>query len=363
MLRHLLQATFCVGLCVMEIVPTKAASFIAANLQTNDLGYSSVTGLVYASVPNASATNPNTLTPINPNSAVLGTPIPIGFDPGRIAASFDGNNIFTVIGGQRAVQRYNIPTATADQLFTISGGPQITDMYPILGRPNAVALHEAALGFSPPAITTAIYENALLLPDQVGHGLGVGGPDIFAVDPTDGTKAYGYQNTISSYDNVPMVIGPTGINGAGSSALQGVLTGAVGHIAILGDRLFDDQGQIFSLTLGFQIGSFTGAGDFLLDPNYHRFYSISTSGATQTIRAYSLTTLTLLGTDTVTGVSGSTSSLTRFGVDGLAFRTANQVVFVHSAMVPEPSSICLLICGIVGLGITALWRRLVNQGR
>ena len=167
-------ATLVLLLIVTLIDVSQAADFVAANLKTSDLGYSPVTGLVYAAVANASATNPNTLTPINPNTASLGTPISIGFDPARIAVSSDGQNLFTVIGDKRAVQRYNIPTTSADQLFSVSGGPQITDMYAVSGRSNAVALHEAAPGFSPPAIATVIYENGVLLPNQVGHGLGVG---------------------------------------------------------------------------------------------------------------------------------------------------------------------------------------------
>jgi hypothetical protein len=350
MIRSIVNSGFVVCLLLIsQTEPIQAASFLAANLKTSDLGYSPVTGLVYATVPNASVTNPNSVTPITPDTAALGAPIAVGFDPAQLAISSDGNNLFAVIGDRRAVQRYHIPTAALDQLFSVSGGPQFADIRAVPGRPNAVALHEAAPGFSPPAVATVVYENGVLLPHQVGNGLGVGGPDIFAIDPTDGSKAYGYQNTVSSFDNVPMVIGPLGIDTNGSSLLQGVLTGAIGPIAITGDHLFDNLGQIFSMSLGFQVGSFLGGGNFLLVPNDHRLYSVATSGSTQTIRAYSLDTLQLLGTDTVAGISGNTSSLTRFGANGLAFRTSNdQVVFVHTAVaVPEPSTLMLAISALV----------------
>ena len=354
MLRFTTLILLFVSIVATEIETALATSFLTANLKTSDLAYSSVTGQVYAAVPNASLINPNTLTPINPNTATLGTSIPIGFDPARVAVSSDGNNLFTVIGGLRAVQRYNIPSATADQLTTVPGGPQITEMYTVPGRPNAILLHLASIGSSPPAVETVILENAVVLPDQVGHGLGVGGPDIFAVDPTDGTKAYGYQNSVSSFDNVPLLITPTGLVGNGPATLGGVLTGNIGHIAIVGDRLFDNLGQIFSLSLGFQVGSFVGGGNFLLDPSLHKFYSVTTSGSNQTINAYSLDTLALIGTTTLSGISGSTSSLTRFGFNGLAFRTSSdQVIFVQSSLVPEPSAFALAAFGFAGL---AAWR-------
>ena len=158
---------------------------------------------------------------------------------------------------------------------------------------------------------------------------------------------------------MPMLIGPQGIDTNGPSALQGVLTGNIGHIAIVGDHLFDDAGKIFSMSLGFQVGTFAGGSNFVLDPNYHKFFSITSSGSTQTIRAYSLETLALLGTDTVSGVSGTTFSLTRFANSGLAFRTSNdQVVFVRSAVVPEPTSIALAIIGSLSLAFAGcrLWQ-------
>jgi hypothetical protein len=336
-----------------SVASAAALSFKSVSLPTNDLAYSSVSGLVYASVPNSSLTNPNTLTPINPNTATLGAAIPIGFDPGRIAASSDGSNLFTVIGGQVAVQRYNVPSSTVDQFFAIAGGPRISEIYGVPGRPGAVLLHEYEPGTSPPAVATVVYENGVLLPNQVGHGVGVGGPDIIAVDPTNGTKAYGYQNTITSFDHVPMTISVTGIVTAGPSSLAGIMTGFnIGRIAIVGDRLLNDRGQIYSLSLGIQVAAFQAGQSFLIDPAANKFYSVSSSGTTQTLRTYSLSTLTQLRTDTVSPVSGTASSLTKFGANGLAFRTSTgQVVFTA---VPEPSA---LLLGCVGVTFISMKRR------
>jgi DNA-binding beta-propeller fold protein YncE len=357
MTRFLTVALFIAVVCAQLVPSTQAASFIVVNLKTSDLGYSPLSGQIYAAVPDGASLNPNTLTPINPATAALGTAIPIGFDPARIAVSSDGANVFTVIGDRRAVQRYHLPTFAADQLFSVAGGPVFDDMYAIPSRPNAVVLHESQPGISPPAVATVVYENGLLLPHQVGHGVGVGGPDIIAVDPADGTKAYGYQNTISSYDNVPMTISPLGIDATGPAALQGVLTGPHGPIAITGDHLFSNQGRIYSMSLGFQVGSFLGGGLFTLDANDHRLYTMTSSGTTKTFRAYSLDTLALVGTDVLTGIQGNPSSLIRLGSNAMAFRTsADQVVIFHSsAVVPEPR--CLtIIAAALGLGVCRLRR-------
>jgi hypothetical protein len=288
---------------VASLKPVNASTVIV-NLHAADLGYSSVSGQVYASVPDGAPVNPDSLTPINPNTGALGSAVPIGFNPGRIAVASDGSYVFTVVDGQRGIERYNVSNSTSDQLVTINGGPSIGDMYAIPGRPTAVLVHLQA-AFSPPAISTNVYENGISLPNQVGHGLGVGGPDLIAVDPTNGTRAYGYQNSVSSFDNVPMTISALGVDTNNGPSLQGVLTNNIGHIALIGDRIFDDQGAIFSLSLGVQIGAFAGGSNFLLDPSSDQFFSITTSGSNQTIHAYSLLTLQSLGTLTLSGISGS----------------------------------------------------------
>ncbi len=343
MTRLMLISLLFVAVFALLPSPTSGATFIVANIKASDLGYSPLSGRIYATIPDVSPTNPNTLTPINPETATLETAIPIGFDPARIAVSSDGANVFATIGDRRAVQRYHVPTALVDQTFSVPGGPVFDDMYAVPNRPNAVVLHESQPGVSPPAVATVVYENGLLLPHQVGHGVGVGGPDILAVDPADGSRAYGYQNTISSYDNVPMVIGPLGIDAVGPAPLQGVVVGSHGPIAITGDHLFSNQGRIYSMSLGFQVASFLGGELFTIDVHDHRLYTISSSGTTKTFRAYSLDTLTLTGTDVLTGITGDPQSLIRLGSNAMAFRTsADRVVIFHSsAIVPEPS--CLTV--------------------
>jgi hypothetical protein len=96
-----------------------------------------------------------------------------------------------------------------------------------------------------------------------------------------------------------------------------------------------------------------------MDVAANRLYSVTSNSNIHTIRAYDLTTLQLLAMDTLSGISGTASNLTRFGAAGLAFRTSNnQVVLVRATFVPEPSSVLLL--GLV-IG-SASWRRRSRAG-
>jgi hypothetical protein len=85
---------------------------------------------------------------------------------------------------------------------------------------------------------------------------------------------------------------------------------------------------VYSLSLGIQIGAFQAGQSFLIDPALQKFFSIASSGSTQTIRTYSLNTLAQLDIDTFSGISGTADSLTRFAANGMAFRTSTgKVVF------------------------------------
>jgi hypothetical protein len=308
------------------------ATYNTINLQTNDLAYSSVSGMLYVSVPDASTTNPDSLTPINPSTAALGAPLAVGFNPQNVVVSTDGTTIYTVLGGNLGVQPIALPSQTFGTPFFITGGPTVSQILAIPGQPNAVLVATRQLGYSN---STSVWQNSMHLPDQVGSGAGTGGPDIIAVDRLNGTNAYGYDNSDTGYTNFVMKITSTGVNGANGPNLQGILTGFnVGRIDLMGNNLFTDRGEVFSLSPAIQVGAFQGGGNFVLDPAGNKLFSITTSGSTQTIHAYSLSNFQQLETDTITGLPGNTSKLVRFGTDGLAFRTSNnQVAIVHSGIV------------------------------
>src|ERR1035437_2472269 len=63
--------------------------------------------LLYASVSSSATVDANTVVPINPSTGALGTPIPVGTNPGLLAASSDGSYLFIVSNQDQTVQRIN----------------------------------------------------------------------------------------------------------------------------------------------------------------------------------------------------------------------------------------------------------------
>ena len=278
------------------------------------------------------------MTTINPTNGSIGTSYSIAGSPGTIVITSDGSYIYAVANGGNMVDRFNLSRGTVDLSFNLPGTgteyqQDVKNIYTIPGQPNSVLLARYYPGFSPPAGGTYIYQNGVQLPDSVGYTLGSGGPDIICVNET-GTLAFGYQNSVSSWSYWAMSITNSGVQGVGGYATTFLSGYNIGYIAVAGGKLFDDQGQIYDLVSGANLGSFTGAGNFCLDAADNMFYSVTSNSNSETIRAYNLTTLGLVGSANIAGVSGSTYNLTRYGGNGLAFNTPTQVVAVNSSLVP-----------------------------
>jgi hypothetical protein len=103
--------------------------------------------LLYASIPSDAPTNPNTVIPINPVSGALGKPIPVGQDPGPLAASSDGSYLFVVLNQDQTVQRINLATLAVDRTFpfppngtTCCGALSGTQLMGVPGMPQEVVL-------------------------------------------------------------------------------------------------------------------------------------------------------------------------------------------------------------------------------
>jgi len=341
---------------ILSLAPPICFGAIIVNVQSSDMTFDPATGSLYVSSPSSAATNPNTIIPVNPTNGALGTPIAVLPNPSRVVSSGDGTFLYVVTNNGQTVQRYNPATAQfATKLAILNNN--VNQIVAVPGYSDLVAIEQNAPGFSPPAIQSALYQNGTALPNHIGNGLGVGGPDIIAVNDT-GTLFYGYQTTVTSYTNWTAAItaGPSGgLTSTTAPTLQNVLTGPRGRIDVASNMLFDDNGHIYDTLNPSLLSLFPTTGAFALDPQHHRFYSMVNSGSSQTVDVFDMdvtNSLKLLGTIPATGEVGGVGEIARFGSNGLALRTPTQVILLTSALVPEPSSVVLLIVG--GLAIVAV---------
>jgi len=360
------------------------ASFVQIPVGATDLAYSEKTGLIYvpvniqtfgSSIPN------NQIVAFDPQTGTIVQTITDLRNVTRAAVSSDANKLYAVYGGGTTVQAYEIPSASKAEFINVFKLPfvigNISEIDAIPGRPNAMLVHEA--DSSAREIGAGIVlENGTALPRVTIRALPAGGPTLVSVDPTDGTRALGFfpgfydPHFPGAFDVDKAQLLTVDDSGIHASAVDPFLTPVQpSRLALVGDKYFlgggandTNPGEVIVMPAvpgASQLSSLIGA-TFVVDPELNRVFTVGSDGSTgQILRAYSLDTLTLIGSDTLPGVSGTPLDLVRFGSDGLAFRVGffTKVVFAHSAIVPEPSSIVLAI--VTTTAVSAFFARIPSS--
>src|SRR5207302_229000 len=105
------------------------------------------------------------------------------------------------------------------------------------------------------------------------------------------------------------------------SSFDDVIKFDAGRIYTSGGRIIDPAGQVVVTNLPY-------SGLVCPDSHGGKVFYLTVSGSTGTLHALNITNLTEAGNVTVTNISGSVSSLIRWGVDGIAFRTTGNQLFL-----------------------------------
>jgi hypothetical protein len=293
----------------------------ALNLSTYDLLYERTTSRIYASIP-TSAPSGNSITPIDPATATLGTPVPIGFEPDRMAAADNGLYLYVSQRYGGGIRRVDLPTQTAGLQFALGsdqGGTLGTAQMRVMpGNPSALAVAHNHLGNSG-AGPVRIYDDGNKRPTDTGF---FGSPGITFSNGPD--TLYGVDTTSSSLfrtmsvDSAGVTITNTSRPPVYSSELRflnGLIYAAAGAVV---------QASTTALAGTFQLPS--NQETIVVDSSLNLVFFMS-SGV---IRAFNRFDYTLVGTLTVSAGNAFTNpSLQRWGADGLAFRTNTQVFLVR----------------------------------
>jgi DNA-binding beta-propeller fold protein YncE len=129
--------------------------FTVITAEANHIVYDPYTRKVMASI--GSGANANSIVALTPETATLGSLVPIGSGPSGLALSPDGQILYVALTGSNSVARFNMLTQQPD--FTVPIGAKYTNGSPITlggiavqsGTENTIALNLGAVG-------TAIYD-------------------------------------------------------------------------------------------------------------------------------------------------------------------------------------------------------------
>ncbi len=284
------------------------------------------------------ATVPDLLIELNPYTGGRRASYSLGRDPRQLVISEDGRYVYATIEDDRALRVYDLQTKQLGARVLMpgsgDGAERIRELHAIPGSPDRVMLARYYRSISPPAGGSWIYtKDGEVLPKHFGQGAGTGGADILAIDET-GKLAYGYQNSISSFDFWYMSVDEQGLTVTDTAPWGSMLSGYnVGRIDVANGRLFSDTGSIMDLVTRKQLGTFRGAANMLVEASANRFFGLeSTLQGTATLYIYNLDTLQETGRIEIPNAGGSASDLVRFGTDGIAFRSDSTLVLVQSSV-------------------------------
>jgi uncharacterized repeat protein (TIGR01451 family) len=328
-------------------------------LDTNDIVFDPFTRKLYASVPStATQVSGNSIVAIDPLTGVLGTPVFIGSEPTRMQISDDGLYLYVVLSGSNSVRRLNVTTMTAGTQFntissTFGTAYPASDVSPMPGNHDVVA--------------TVGYANGIQLYDVTTTGATPIPPTVTLINNVyegsvltwgSSTDLYSNDEGLSPSSFHRFKVGPTSFAETDSTYFDAV-----------GNRIRFSRGLVFSDGGGVLdaspvapatprlVGRFAGAGgESTADANINRVFYLNQNFSSldfRTISSFDAAHFSQVGEIKLDGIDGDAFDLTRWGADGLAFRTAvdfwgsgsGRVVLLHGPFVlprsstPNPSPI------------------------
>ena len=131
---------------------------------SNSMVYNPVNGLLYLSVPaSAGAPYGNSVVSMDPATGALGTPIPVGSEPNKLAVTSDGKYLWVGLDGASGVRQVDLTTNTAGLQFALyagtNGSPTAQALAAMPGSSSSVIVLRAT-SYSNSAVD--IYDNGVL---------------------------------------------------------------------------------------------------------------------------------------------------------------------------------------------------------
>jgi hypothetical protein len=347
-------ARFALSLTLALLVFTRAEALSLSgvqvgviSLQTNDLISDPQRNLIYASVPSTAGPGlGNTITTIQPTGGTIGPSTFVGSEPNALAISSDASAVYVGLDGAAAVARWNPATGVASPQFALGSssftGPYFAeDIAVVPGDPNSIAVSRRNQGFSPRHEGVAIYTNGSMMPNTTANHTGSNRIE-FSDDPS---LLLGYNNETTEYGFRRMAVNSSGVSVTNTT--QNVIQGFGVDIEYDAGRIYATSGRVVDPTTSTILGTFASSGLVEAVPSLGVvFFLEGTSGSIRTLKMFDLGTYVLLDSKTISGISGTPSSLISWGDSGLAFRTSGSQVYLISS-IPEPGSGALFGGGLI----------------
>lgn len=243
-----------------QSAPYTLTEYQSVPTQNSFLLYEPVGKQLYASIPVTSPTNPDTVLPINPVTATPGTPIPVGENPGVLAASSDGAYLYVALNADHSIQRINLSTLAIERTFALPVDPdygnnlQVADMHVVPGNPTEVVVSLEIPQVSPAANGVAFYNDAGLV-NWIGRNGSI--PDVNSISADIYNFAFTNPGTlygISGFQGVlnEFTVSPTGILTTNTTCCS-----VYNNLASDGTLIYTDSGLVWNPVTGQQVAKYS----------------------------------------------------------------------------------------------------------
>lgn len=304
------------------------AEITQIQLATNDLIYDPFSQKIYTSVPGSAGGTGNSVVPVDPLTGTIGAPIFVGSEPRRLAISDDGQFLYVGLDGAAAVRRVLLPAQTAEIQFELGSDPffgpfTVDDLEVQPGNPSVLAVSLKNSGISPRHAGVAIYDDGVQRPLVTERHTGSNVIE-FSHDPT---RLYGQNVESTEFGFRRMHVSDSGVEVV--DVTRNLIQGFFTDIEFDGGLIYAASGQAVDPEALAMVGTYPVPflGPTLVEPDTEAGLVYFLSG--NTLFVFDLDTFTLVSPPfTIPGVFGTPTSLIRWGVDGLAFRTDAELVFL-----------------------------------
>jgi len=313
-----------ISTCVANVVAAPL-SFTAGilPLAASDLVWDATSQRLYVTVRGDDASFGNRLLRMNPVSGQVEQAWFVGSEPSRVVLSSDHRYLYVAVDGGARVRRFDLTSATADLSLELELGAVADDLAPLTGLPQSIAITRAVPNRSPSGSGMVVYDNNVLrLSSDVSYRIEPG---------EDAATLYNYVPGSATYlARYHLGTNTVSLDSAVAVHANYYYTGDFEYEAGL---LFTTEGEsIYAPSLGL-LGIVTNLPPgrtrlVAADVSADRLFALGQGNPKAGLYAYARSTLQLLGSGTLGGISGTPSALTCCGTNGLAFCTTGHQLFL-----------------------------------
>jgi DNA-binding beta-propeller fold protein YncE len=318
-----IQSTYQVG---NSVPGPNGYSVGTISLQANDLVWDNQHSIIYASVAATSASRPNTIVAIDPATGGVTNSVALGAEPGRLAISDDGTELYVSVASVGTVQRFSLPSLVSDLTISLGSNPTFGQLYAV------------DLAVAPGA--------AKSLAMTIADGTGIAIFDDASMRP----------NLAANVGNITWGSTAADIYGSGLNGCQAFSVSSVGLVAgrllaapcggtmrFSGGLVYVSDGNVVDFTAGAivaTVGTGVGPRGIVPDGALSRIFVLSGSTGPQNyIYIYDLKSYALVKSFSILGPTlpqYSSPAFITWGTNGLAYTASSgQIVLVSGAYLQQ----------------------------